>query len=77
MRAAHVGSMTVFSRCSHGHSSHPTDVGTRHPGLGFDLLGAQIGALHGIGLRAPSPGGAKQRRGAAEARMDCRGGAIG
>ncbi|CAA9547741.1 MAG: GH151 [uncultured Thermomicrobiales bacterium] len=53
VRAAHVDSMTVFSRCHHGYSYHPTDVGTMHPGLGFDLLGAQIEALHGVGVRAP------------------------
>ena len=53
VRAGHVDSMTVFSRCHHGYSYHPTEVGTMHPGLGFDLLGAQIEALHGIGVRAP------------------------
>jgi hypothetical protein len=51
--AAHVDSMTVFSRCHHGYSYHPTKIGTMHPGLNFDLLGAQIDALHGIGVRAP------------------------
>lgn len=51
--AAHVDSMTVFSRCHHGYCYHPTDVGTMHPGLGFDLMGAQIAALHGAGVRAP------------------------
>ncbi len=53
VKAAHVDSMTVFSRCHHGYSYHPTAVGTMHPGLRFDLLGAQIEALHGIGVRAP------------------------
>ena len=52
-KAAHVDSMTVFSRCHHGYSYHPTDVGTMHPGLSFDLLGAQIDALHKAGIRAP------------------------
>src|SRR5689334_5891031 len=51
--AAHVDSMTVFSRCHHGYSYHPAKIGTMHPGLNFDLLGAQIDALHGIGVRAP------------------------
>lgn len=53
VKAAHVDSMTVFSRCHHGYSYHPTDVGTQHPGLGFDLLAAQVEALHGVGVRAP------------------------
>ena len=52
-KAAYVDSMTVFSRCHHGYSYHPTDVGTMHPGLSFDLLGAQVDALHQAGIRAP------------------------
>lgn len=51
--AAHIDSMTVFAKCHHGFSYHPTEVGTMHPSLRFDLLGAQIEALHGIGVRAP------------------------
>ena len=50
---ARIDSMTVFARCHHGFSYHPTAVGVMHPGLDFDLLGAQIDALHGIGVRAP------------------------
>lgn len=53
IQAAHVDSVTIFSKCHHGFSYHPTDVGTMHPSLSFDLLGAQIDALHGIGVRAP------------------------
>jgi len=53
VRGAHIGSMTVFSRCHHGYCYHPTDVGTMHPGLSFDLMGAQIAALHGVGILAP------------------------
>jgi hypothetical protein len=52
MRAAHVESVNVFARCHHGYSYYPTRVGTMHPGLGFDLLGAQIQALHGAGIAA-------------------------
>ncbi len=52
MRAAHVGSVNVFARCHHGYSYYPTAVGTIHPGLGFDLLGRQIEALHAAGIRA-------------------------
>jgi hypothetical protein len=50
---AHIDSMTVFSKCHHGFSYHPTDVGVVHPSLKFDLMGAQIEALHGAGVRAP------------------------
>src|SRR5688572_19874810 len=53
VQSAHIDSMTVFSRCHHGYSYHPTAIGTMHPGLSFDLLGAQIDALHSVGVRAP------------------------
>ena len=52
MRAAHVGSVNVFARCHHGYSYYPTTVGITHPGLGFDLLGRQIEALHAAGIKA-------------------------
>jgi hypothetical protein len=50
---AYVDSVTVFSKCHHGVSYHPTNVGTMHPGLKFDLLRAQIDALHAVGINAP------------------------
>lgn len=50
---AHVDSVTVFSKCHHGWSYHPTDVGQIHPNLTFDLLRAQIDALHAKGINAP------------------------
>lgn len=50
---AHVDSVTVFSKCHHGMSYHPTKVGMMHPGLSFDLLRAQIDALHARGIKAP------------------------
>ena len=50
---AHVGQVTVFGKCHHGWSYYPTKVGRVHPGLGFDLMGAQIEALHGRRIRAP------------------------
>lgn len=53
VKDARIDSMTVFAKCHHGFSYHPTEVGTMHPTLEFDLLGAQIEALHGIGVRAP------------------------
>lgn len=52
-REAHVDSVTVFSKCHHGWSYHPTDVGETHPHLKFDLLRAQIDALHAQGINAP------------------------
>jgi hypothetical protein len=49
-----VDSMTVFAKCHHGFSYYPTEVGTAHPNLVVpDLMGQQIEALHGVGIRAP------------------------
>jgi hypothetical protein len=53
LREAHVYSFTVFSKCHHGWSYHPTTAGAIHPGLGFDLLKAQIDACLAIGVNAP------------------------
>lgn len=53
LRKGHVDSITVFAKCHHGWSYHPTDANEMHPGLDFDLLGAQIEAAHEIGVRAP------------------------
>ena len=54
VRMGRVDSMTVFAKCHHGFSYYPTEVGTQHPNLAVpDLLGAQIEALHGIGVRVP------------------------
>lgn len=51
---AHVNSVTIFAKCHHGMCYYPTKNGTQHPALkGFDLLGAQIEALHREGIRAP------------------------
>lgn len=51
-RDAHVNSVTVFSKCHHGLSYHPTTVGQMHSGLSFDLLRAQIDALHAVDINA-------------------------
>jgi len=50
---ANVESVTVFSKCHHGYSYHPTKIGQQHPNLAFDLLRAQIDALHAKGIAAP------------------------
>jgi hypothetical protein len=50
---AWVDSVTVFSKCHHGWSYHPTEIGEMHPHLGFDLLRAQIDSLHAHGVNAP------------------------
>ena len=53
LKLGHVNSITVFSKCHHGYSYHPTKVNEMHPGLDFDLLGAQLEACREIGVNAP------------------------
>jgi len=53
LKEGHVESITLFSKCHHGYSFHPTDVNIMHPGLKFDLLGAELEACREIGVRAP------------------------
>ncbi|TVR52016.1 MAG: hypothetical protein EA425_05805 [Puniceicoccaceae bacterium] len=53
LRRAQVDSITLFAKCHHGWSYHPTTVGRMHPGLSFDLLRAQFEATKEIGVNAP------------------------
>lgn len=53
LKEGNVDSITCFAKCHHGLCYYPTKVGTMHPELDFDLLGAQIEAAHEIGVRAP------------------------
>ena len=53
LKEGHVDSITVFSKCHHGWSYHPTRTNEMHPTLTFDLLKAQIEACHEIGVNAP------------------------
>ncbi len=53
LKAGHVNSITVFSKCHHGWSYHPTEKNEMHPGLSFDLLGAQLEACKEINVNAP------------------------
>ena len=53
LKLGHVDSITVFSKCHHGYSYHPTKVNTMNPTLKFDLLKAQLEACEEIGVRAP------------------------
>ena len=53
LKAGHVDSITVFSKCHHGWAYHPSTANVTHPGLDFDLLGAQLEACREIGVRAP------------------------
>ncbi len=53
LKAGNLESITVFAKCHHGYCYYPTEVGQMHPGLDFDLLGAQLDAAHEIGVKAP------------------------
>ncbi len=53
LKAGHVNSITVFSKCHHGWAYHPSKANETHPGLKFDLLKAQIEAAHEIGVKTP------------------------
>ncbi|MBP9988025.1 MAG: alpha-L-fucosidase [Ruminococcus sp.] len=53
LKAGHVDSITVFSKCHHGYSYHPSKVNETNPTLKFDLLKAQLEACEEIGVRAP------------------------
>ena len=50
---ARVNSVTLFSKCHHGWSYHPTQVGKIHPHLHTDLLRAQYEACKEAGIAAP------------------------
>lgn len=53
LKKGHVDSITVFSKCHHGWSYHPTKINKTHPELKFDLLKAQIEAAHEIDVKTP------------------------
>jgi len=53
LKKSRVNSITCFSKCHHGWSYHPTEVGKTHPQLKFDLLRAQIDACKEIDVNVP------------------------
>lgn len=53
LKRGHIDSITLFSKCHHGWSYHPTSVGEMHPQLSFDLLGSQLEAAREIGVKTP------------------------
>ena len=50
LKAGNVNSITLFSKCHHGWSYHPTEKSEMHPNLKFDLLGEQLAAAKEIGV---------------------------
>ena len=53
LKAGHVDSITVFSKCHHGWAYHPSTANEMHPKLKFDLLGAELEACREAGVNAP------------------------
>ncbi len=53
LKAGHVDSITVFSKCHHGWAYHPSKANEMHPKLKFDLLGAELEACREAGVNAP------------------------
>lgn len=53
LKAGHINSITLFSKCHHGYAYHKSDANEMHPHLDFDLLAAQIEAAHEIGIKTP------------------------
>lgn len=53
LKAAHVNSVTLFSRCHHGWIYHDTKFDCRHPHLKTNLLAEQIRACHKADIRCP------------------------
>jgi hypothetical protein len=51
LKKANVNSINLFAKCHHGMYYYPTKIGTMHPGLKFDLLGAQVKACRKEGIR--------------------------
>jgi hypothetical protein len=50
--AGNVNSINIFGKGHHSWCYYPSEVGNMHPGLEFDLLGAQIEACHEIDVTA-------------------------
>ncbi len=51
LRVGRVNSITLFAKCHHGWAYYPATVGTTHPTLEFDLLGAQLDVCRELGVR--------------------------
>lgn len=53
LKVGTISSITIFAKCHHGYCYYPTQIGTMHPNLDFDLLGCMLEAAHEIGVKAP------------------------
>jgi hypothetical protein len=53
LKEGRLNAINIFAKGHHGWSYYPTEVGSMHPHLDFDLLGAQIEGCHEIGVECP------------------------
>lgn len=53
LKLGRVNHINIFGKGHHGYSYFPTEKGSMHPHLDFDLLGAQMEACHEIGVKCP------------------------
>lgn len=51
LKTGHVNAINIFAKGHHGWSYYDTEVGKKHPHLGFDLMKAQIEACREIGVK--------------------------
>ena len=52
LEVGHISSITLFSKCHHGWSYHPTKVNEMHPTLKTNLLDRQLRVCEELGVRA-------------------------
>lgn len=53
LKTGRVDTINIFAKCHHGYSYYPTQVGTMHPKLKFNLLGSMVEALHSADIVCP------------------------
>ena len=51
LKECHVDAVVFFAKCHYGYSYYPTRIGTVHPGLKSDMLGAMAVACRAEGMR--------------------------
>ncbi len=51
LKEGHINSITLFSKCHHGWSYHPTKVNKMHPTLNTNLLSRQLSVCEKLGVR--------------------------
>jgi hypothetical protein len=53
LKVGHLNQINIFAKGHNGWSYYPTQIGSMHPNLKFDLLGTEMEACHEIGVKCP------------------------